>query len=120
MNILTWKVIKTIPTACPDYQPDKYTGEYPSTHCSVYHCETITENKTTEFETEEKAKEFARKAPNSCYDFKLNGESLEDKRPRAESGTITVSGDLTSGGGTTTINAGIVLSSLDRPITDKE
>jgi len=119
MKILTWKVSKTIPTACPDYQPDKYTGEYPSMHCLVYHCKTITENKTTEFETEEKAKEFANKAPNSCYDFKLNGESLEDKRPRVEIGTITVSGDLTTGDGTTTISTDL-LASLDKPLTEKE
>lgn len=73
MITLTWKVSKTIPTECPDYKPDPYTGEYPTTHCLVYHCKTVTENKTAEFETEEEAKEFANKAPQSCTDFKLNG-----------------------------------------------
>ena len=52
MKTLTWKVDETIPTACPDYVPDPYTGEYPSTHCLVYHCKTITENKSIEQLTE--------------------------------------------------------------------
>lgn len=80
MKLLTWKVYKTIPIPCPDYKPDPYTGEYPSTHCLVYHCKTITENKTAEFPTTKEAEAFAFKAPYGCYDFKLNGKSLKDKR----------------------------------------
>ena len=92
MKKLTWKVDKTIPTACPDYVPDPYTGECPSFHCSVYHCKTITENKSSEFSTEKEAKDFADKAPYSCYDFALDGVFLEDKRPPniTDSGTITL------------------------------
>ena len=100
MKTLTWKVDKTIPTACPDYQPDPYTGEYPSFHCLVYHCKTITEDKTAEFPTEKEAKEFTNKAPLSCYDFKLNGKLLKDKRKKPD--TIFYNG--LTGNGTTTIN----------------
>lgn len=90
MKVLTWKVAKTIPTACPDYQPDPYTGEYPSFHCAVYHCETVTETKSAEFETTKEAQEFADKAPLSCYDFRLNGKLLKDKRQRPGSTTIDI------------------------------
>lgn len=103
MITLTWKVDKTIPTACPDYQPDPYTGEYPMTHCLIFHCETITENKTAEFPTGKEAKDFADKAPLSCYDFKLNGKLLEDKRERRSISTITGT-DLTGRSATTTIS----------------
>jgi|ERR1035437_340563 hypothetical protein len=103
METLTWKVDKTIPTACPDYQPDPYTGEYPTFHCLVYHCKTITESKTAEFETEEIAKEFISKAPLSCYEFKLNGELIEDKRERPSNITIGI-GNLTGGNGTTNLS----------------
>jgi len=87
MKTLTWKVDKIIPTPCPDYVPDPYTGEYPSFHCLVYHCKTITETRTKEFSTKKEAVEFAEKAPYSCYDFCLDGWLLEDKREK--SGNIT-------------------------------
>jgi len=84
--ILTWKVDRTIPIPCPDYEPDPYTGEYPSVHCLVYHCKTITEDKIAEFATDKEAKDFASKAPDSCYNFCLNGKPLKDKRKRASTG----------------------------------
>lgn len=103
MSYLTWKVDKTIPTACPDYVPDPYTGEYPMTHCLVYHCKTITEDKSAELSNDKEAKDFASKAPDSCYDFRLNGKLLKDKRKRAES--ITISNlDITSGSNVTTLS----------------
>jgi len=106
MYTLTWKVDKTIPTACPDYVPDPYTGEYPSFHCAVYHCMTITENKSAEFATQDEALQFAAKAPQSCYEFKLNGELIEDTRPRPQNITeISVGGDFTTtANGTTTLS----------------
>ena len=84
MKILSWKVDKTVPTACPDYKPDPYTGEYPTTHCLVYHYTTITEDRTAEFATDKEAKDFANKAPLSCYNFRLNGKLLKDKRKKPE------------------------------------
>lgn len=69
MTLLTWKAIKTVPTGCPDYVPNQYTGEYPSMHCAVYHCETITEVMSKEFMTEKDAKEFQKQAPDNCFDF---------------------------------------------------
>lgn len=84
MKTLTWKVSITRPTACPDYQPDPYTGQYPTTHCAVYHSETVTEEKSKEFLDEESALKFAEGAPSSCYDFKLNGVAVEDKRPKLQ------------------------------------
>lgn len=89
MKTLTWKVDKTVPVSCPDYQVDPYTGECPSTHCLVYHCEMITESKTAEFVSEEEAKDFVAKAPLSCYDFKLDGVQVGDKKERTG---ITTSG----------------------------
>lgn len=76
MKTVTWNVTLTRPIACPDYQPDPYTGEYPSTHCLVYHSEIVTEGKSVSFVTEEEAREFIRKAPESCTDFKINGETI--------------------------------------------
>jgi hypothetical protein len=84
MKTLTWKVTYTKPTACPDYKPDPYTGQYPGTHCLVYHCETVTDSKTADFETEQKALDFASKAPTSCFNFKLDGTEIEDKRPKTD------------------------------------
>ncbi len=77
--LLTWKVNKTVPAECPDYKPDPYTGEYPSTHCLVLHFETITKEKSLSFLNKKEAEEFAKKAPSSCYDFRLNGKLLKDK-----------------------------------------
>lgn len=85
MKTLTWKVYKTVPVACPDYQQDPYTGEYPSIHCLVYHSKTITESRTADFTTKKEAEDFAAKAPLSCYEFKLDGKDIEDKRERPES-----------------------------------
>jgi len=36
-----WKVYLNVPTECPDYKPDPYTGQYPPSHCLVYHTKTI-------------------------------------------------------------------------------
>jgi len=100
--ILTWKINKTVPTACPAYNPDPYTGEYPSFHCSVYHCKLITEERTKEFITKEEAKDFAAKAPLSCYEFRLDGKLIEDTREKPDEVSLSfhstppISGD-TSG-----------------------
>ena len=103
MKQLTWKIDKTITTACPDYVLDPYTGEYPSTHCLVYHCKTITENKSAEFSTEKEAKDFADKAPRFCYDFALDGVILEDKRPPKKVDNTTYGTNLMDMTGTRTI-----------------
>lgn len=84
MKTLTWKVRTQEPAPCPDYQPDPYTGQYPSTHCLVYHYKDVIIEKTKEFATEKEAKIFAVNAPNSCYDFKLNGKLLKDTRKKDE------------------------------------
>ena len=76
MRTLTWKVSGHRPAPCPDYTPDPYTGQYPMMRCAVYHFETYTESKVREFETEQLAKDFASKAPQSCFDFKLDGKDL--------------------------------------------
>ncbi len=107
MITLTWKVDKTIPIPCPDYKPDLYTGKYPSTHCLVYHCKTITENKTAEFETEENCKSFANGAPLSCYDFRINGEILEDTRVKPQYSNLT---NLTGNDATTMAGTSILSS----------
>lgn len=105
--MLTWKVDKTIPVECPDFKPNPYTGEYPSTHCAVCHFESITEEKASFFATEKEAKDFAFKAPPSCYDFKLNGELLEDKRKKPD-GSVVITG---SGTITDTLDNSFVLKS---------
>ncbi len=106
MKTLTWKVTKTIPTECPDYKPDPYTGEFPMRHCLVYHCKTVVEERAQSFETNEEARLFADNAPLSCTDFKLDGEVLEDKRAKPDTkfytglvgdGTTTTSGTSTTG-----------------------
>jgi len=115
MKTLTWKVDKTIPTACPDYKPDPYTGEYPSFHCAVYHSTTITEERTAEFSSEKEAKDFASKAPLSCYDFKLNGKLLKDKRKKPESivySTDLVGNGVITTGGSNAITAGSNIATI--------
>jgi len=105
MKKLTWKVDKTIPTACPDYKPDPYTGEYPIYHCAVYHYETITENMSKEFSTDKEAKDFASKAPLSCYDFHINGKLLKDKRKKPDTKFYTgLVGDNVTTTGTNVIS----------------
>lgn len=100
MNTLTWKVDKTVPTACPDYQPDSYTGEYPSIHCLVYHCKTFTEERSKEFSSKEEAQQFINKAPLSCYEFKFDGVILNDTRDRSEVSHITLNGESMTMAGT--------------------
>ncbi len=108
-TILTWKVDKQIPAPCPDYVPDPYTGEYPSFHCAVYHFQNITEEKSRYFKSEEEAKEFAQKAPLSCYEFKTDGKEIEDKRKRPENITFSDLEGIVAFGdsGTTTVNINI-------------
>lgn len=107
MKTLTWKVNYTRPTPCPDYKPDPYTGQYPNVHCAVYHFETVTEDKVSQFQTEQEALDFASKAPDSCHDFMLDGKLIEDKRPKVEN--ITISGGLV-GNGTTTLGGANTLN----------
>ena len=110
MKTLTWKVSYTRPTACPDYKPDPYTGQYPSTHCLVYHCETITESKSAEFETDEEVNNFISKAHYTCHEFKLDGRLLVDIRPQQNTGmtysTNLVGNDTTTISGSAVINTG--------------
>lgn len=63
MYKVTWKVTKSVPTSCPDFKPDPYTGEYPSYHCAVYHCEQVTTDMSKEFETVQEALNFMSQAP---------------------------------------------------------
>ena len=58
-----WSITVTVPTECPDYKPDPYTGKWPMTRCSVYHSETIDRNMQKEFEVKEEAEEFIKNAP---------------------------------------------------------
>lgn len=76
MIVLTWKIDKTAQTACPDFKPDPYAGEFPMTQCAVYHTRTITQEMSKEFETKEEAEEFKKNAPPACYDFNL----LEERK----------------------------------------
>ena len=66
--IVIWVVLLTIQTECPDYKPSPYTGEYPSTHCAVYHCETIEKEMSKEFVTKKEAKKFIANAPERIRD----------------------------------------------------
>lgn len=77
MEFLTWKIDKQIPVECPDYKPDPYTGEYPAFHCAVLHAKYITETKSAEFETKKEVEEFIKKAPKSCYEFRLEGKVIK-------------------------------------------
>lgn len=70
MITLTWKVDITEQTGCPDYVPDPYTGQYPTTHCLVYHYRTVTKEMGATFETEEQAEAFKKNAPSGCYDWR--------------------------------------------------
>lgn len=106
---LTWTVSKTIPTECPDYVPDPYTGEYPSYHCLVYHCKTVTENRGLSFKTKEEALSFAAKAPSSCTDFKVNGKPIKDGRPKQE----FIVSDLTS----SNVSGSVITDASDTNIT---
>jgi len=111
-KILTWKSTYNRPAPCPDYKPDPYTGQYPMTHCLVYHLETVTEDRTKEFLTVKEAKEFAKKAPESCFDFMLNGKPIKDTR-NFSTGTITALGsllDISGTSGTTTITPTSIVS----------
>ena len=68
---LSWTVYKTVATYCPDYVPDPYTGEYPSTHCLVNHFKEVEEERIKTFETKEEAEYFEKNAPPSCRNFIL-------------------------------------------------
>jgi len=67
--ILTWKTDTQESAPCPDFVRDEYTGQYPNTHCLVYHFTTRTVEHSKHFATEKEAEEFKEKAPQSCYDW---------------------------------------------------
>lgn len=73
--LVVWSVVVTVPTGCPDYKPDPYTGEYPSTRCAVYHCEQKTNHMEKWFATKEEAEKFIENAPD---DIKKNMELREN------------------------------------------
>lgn len=98
---LTWKVTHNEPAPCPDYQPDPYTGQYPSFHCLVYHFRTVVDDRAKDFETKIEAMEFFKNAPRSCSEFKLNGKLLKERR-FADTPNLII-GDLTGTGGGTTM-----------------
>lgn len=58
-----WWATVTIPAECPDFKPDEYTGQLPSTHCLVYHCKEVVQKHIRQFETQAEAKAFQEKAP---------------------------------------------------------
>ena len=68
---LCWKVKRTVPTECPNFKPDPYTGDYPNYHCAVYHIETIIEERSMRFEKAEELDKFRANAPSSCFDFRM-------------------------------------------------
>lgn len=77
---LTWKVDKLVPTECPDFVPDPYTGEFPSTHCAVAHFREVTYEATKTFPDEVAAEMFRKNAPPSCYGWKsANNTPLIEK-----------------------------------------
>jgi len=67
---LIWKVDVNEPVPCPDFVPDPYTGQYPSTHCLVYHFKVSTREFSKTFAGETEAAEFKKNAPQNCYDWK--------------------------------------------------
>lgn len=60
---VTWKVNGSRPASCPDYKPDPDTGQYPSTHCDVYHQESYTEDRERSFNSRKEAEAFVNLAP---------------------------------------------------------
>lgn len=68
---LVWFVTVTVPTECPDWKPDPYTGLYPSYHCAVYHCKTETKKMEKDFASEEEAKAFVKACPDKSIKFTL-------------------------------------------------
>lgn len=74
-KIVTWKVKITVPTGCPDFKPDPYTGQLPAYHCAVAHFKKETLNKSAEFESQEDAELFIKNSPSSCSDFKISDKN---------------------------------------------
>lgn len=74
-----WKVTKNVLTSCPDSKPDQYTGQISMVACTVVHFETITENRSKDFDTENEAKEFIKNAPDSCSELAL--VTIDDGMP---------------------------------------
>ena len=70
MWIVLWTITVTVPTECPDYKPDPYTGQYPMMSCGVYHCETVNEDKSKSFKTREEAQAFIDSGPKDI-EFRL-------------------------------------------------
>lgn len=81
---LTWQVTQRVPIECPDYKPDPYTGNYPSSHCAVYHCEIRTTSMKKTFDTLEEAEAFKKAAPSSCTNFKYVEEAEEIEKKQLE------------------------------------
>ena len=65
MWIVMWTLLVTVPTECPDFEPDPYTGEYPMVHCLVYHTKTIERKMEKRFDSKEEAEKFIADAPDN-------------------------------------------------------
>lgn len=74
--IVAWSVIVNAPAPCPDYKPNPYTGEYPSSHCLVYHTQREVKQMQESFKTRKEAEAFIAEAPKT---IKPNMKILEVK-----------------------------------------
>ena len=61
--IVLWTLLTYVPTECPDFKPNPYTGEYPMTHCLVNHQKQVTKHFKRRFNTQSEAISFINKAP---------------------------------------------------------
>ena len=62
-TIVIWTVTLWVSTPFPDYKPDQYTGQYPTTHCLVLHGKYIDKEMSAMFVGREAAEEFIKNAP---------------------------------------------------------
>jgi hypothetical protein len=68
--LVSWVVSIWIPTQCPDYKPNVYTGQYPQSICSVNHGKYVNQEMSKEFKSLIKANKFIKDSPQD-YGFKI-------------------------------------------------
>lgn len=77
--LVSWRVSQTVPTFCPDFKSDPYTGKYPDVMCTVYHTKTVEVKMKKEFETMVQVKEFIKNRPPEMKEEDFIVKDLESK-----------------------------------------
>lgn len=80
--MVSWTVSIWVSDPCPDFKPDRYTGQYPQINCLAIHGHFESIQKSEMFKSREDAETFINNAPPgmSKETFKIQEIKIETSR----------------------------------------